>query len=150
MSNPPVGWQKVWFFLKNDADVLLLVFTGCCPIPQPKWGYDVAQQYIRRIQPLHDVIWQLLQGELTGADLLWTFVSRHIQQLRRWEMTMWMYPWPSCPNHSFPTELDDTEINARICGILVHGANQNPDPNSIPLRGGVVSPWVSLLKLIFI
>jgi hypothetical protein len=86
MSNPPVGWQKVWFFLKNDADVLLLVFTGCCPIPQPKWGYDVAQQYIRRIQPLHDVIWQLLQGELTGADLLWTFVSRHIQQLRRWEM----------------------------------------------------------------
>jgi hypothetical protein len=48
---------------------------------------------------------------------------------------MWMYPAPSCPDHSFSAELDDAEINARIWGILVHGANQNPGSSMIPLRG---------------
>jgi hypothetical protein len=35
---PPDGWWKVWFFLRNDTDVPLPVFTGSCPVPQPKWG----------------------------------------------------------------------------------------------------------------
>jgi hypothetical protein len=43
MSAPPVGWRKVWFFLRNDADVLLPLFTGSCPVSQPKWGNGVAQ-----------------------------------------------------------------------------------------------------------
>jgi hypothetical protein len=42
MSNPPVGWWKVWFFLRNDVDMPLPVVTGSCPVSQPKWGYGVA------------------------------------------------------------------------------------------------------------
>jgi hypothetical protein len=42
---------------------------------------------------------------------------------------MWMYPGPSCPDCSFSAELDNAEINAKIQGILVHGANKNPDPS---------------------
>jgi hypothetical protein len=42
MSDPSVGWQRVWFFLRNNADAPLPVFMGCDPIPQPKWGYGVA------------------------------------------------------------------------------------------------------------
>jgi hypothetical protein len=42
MYDPPVRWRKVWFFLRNDVDALLPVFTGSRPIPQPKWGYAVA------------------------------------------------------------------------------------------------------------
>jgi hypothetical protein len=60
MSNPPVGWWKVWFFLRNDADIPLPAFTGSRPIPQPKWGYGVAQKQICRLQPLRDVVQQLL------------------------------------------------------------------------------------------
>jgi hypothetical protein len=60
MSNPPIGWKKVWFFLRNDADTSLPLFMGSRPVPQPKWGYGVAQQYICRLQPLRDVIWRLL------------------------------------------------------------------------------------------
>jgi hypothetical protein len=33
---------------------------GSRPIPQPKWGYDVAQKHLCRLQPLHDVVQQLL------------------------------------------------------------------------------------------
>jgi hypothetical protein len=33
-------------------------------------------------------------------------------------------------------------------GVLVHGANQNSNPSTAPLREGVISPWVSLLELV--
>jgi hypothetical protein len=56
MSDPPIRWQKVWFFLRNDVDAPLLVVTGSRPIPQPKWGYGVAQRDIHRLQPLRDVV----------------------------------------------------------------------------------------------
>jgi hypothetical protein len=36
-------------FLRNDADTLLLVFTGSRPFPQPKWGYGVAQKDLCRL-----------------------------------------------------------------------------------------------------
>jgi hypothetical protein len=56
MSDPPVGWRKVWFFLRNDATALFPMFTGSWPVPQPKWGYGVAQEDLRRLQPLRDGI----------------------------------------------------------------------------------------------
>jgi hypothetical protein len=34
-SGPSDGRRKVWFFLRNDTDVPLSVFTGSHPIPQP-------------------------------------------------------------------------------------------------------------------
>jgi hypothetical protein len=55
-SGPLAGWWKVWFFLRNDADAPLPIFTGCRPIPQPKWQYHVAQQYVHMLQPLCDII----------------------------------------------------------------------------------------------
>jgi hypothetical protein len=81
MFDPPVGWWKVWFFLMDDSDAPLPVVTGSHPIPQPKWGYDVAERYIFRLQPLRDVVQQLLLGGLMGADLLRTFVGRRVQPL---------------------------------------------------------------------
>jgi hypothetical protein len=39
---PLDGWQKVWFFLRNDTVALLPVFTGSHPIPQHNWGHGVA------------------------------------------------------------------------------------------------------------
>jgi hypothetical protein len=85
-----------------------------------------------------------------GVDLLWTFISCHVQLLQQQGMAMWMYLGLGCPDRSFSAELDDTEINAQIQGILVHGANQNSGPSLVPLREGVISPWVSLVKLIFV
>jgi hypothetical protein len=121
MSDPSVGWWKVWFFLRSDADALLPVFTGSLPIPQPKWGYVVAQKDLRRLQPQRDVIQWLLRGGWTGADLMWTFVSHLVQPLRQREMTMWMYLGSSCPDRPFSVELGDTEINTWIRGSLLTG-----------------------------
>jgi hypothetical protein len=38
MSRSMKGWWKKWFYLRNDADVPLPVFTGKRPIPLPTWG----------------------------------------------------------------------------------------------------------------
>jgi hypothetical protein len=84
------------------------------------------------------------------VGLLQTFIYGRIQPLWPWDITMLMNPGSSYPDRSFFAELDDVEINARIRGILIYGANQNSGPSPIPLRGGAISPWVSLLKLIFI
>jgi hypothetical protein len=42
MFDCPVGWWKLWFCFRNDADIPLPVFMGSRPVPQPKWGYGVA------------------------------------------------------------------------------------------------------------
>jgi hypothetical protein len=60
ISNPLVKWQKVWFFMRNEADASLPMFTGSCLVPQPKWGYGVAKKHIHMLQPLRDVVQQLL------------------------------------------------------------------------------------------
>jgi hypothetical protein len=70
MSNPLNGWRKVWFFLRNDTDALLHVLMGSRPVPQPNWGYRVAQRDLCWLQPLREVIQQLLQGGLTDTALL--------------------------------------------------------------------------------
>jgi hypothetical protein len=117
---------EVRFFLRNDADAPLPMFMGSRPAPDPTGGYNVAQKDLRRIQPLREVVQQLLQGELTGADLLRTFFSHRVQPLRRREMTLWMYPGLSCPDHPFSTQLGDTEINTWIRGVLARGADLAP------------------------
>jgi hypothetical protein len=38
MSDPLVGWQKVWFFLRNNADKPLPVVTGSHPSLNPNVG----------------------------------------------------------------------------------------------------------------
>jgi hypothetical protein len=46
---PLDGWRKVWFFLRNDTNAPLPVFTGSRPVPQPNWGYGVAQRDLRKL-----------------------------------------------------------------------------------------------------
>jgi hypothetical protein len=53
---------------------------------------------------------------------------------------MWMYPVPSCPDCPFSVELDGTEVNTQIRGVLAHGANLIFGPGPVPSREGVDNP----------
>jgi hypothetical protein len=63
---------------------------------------------------------------------------------------MWVYLEPSCPDRSFFAELDDVEINARIRGVLVHGANQNSSPNLILFKGRGRQPFYESARAHFL
>jgi hypothetical protein len=84
-----------------------------------------------------------------GADLLQSFFSHRVQPLRQWEMTMWIYPGPSCPDSPFSEKLGGMEINTWVPGVLAHGAILNVGTGPVPLREGVDNPWVSSLKPTF-
>jgi hypothetical protein len=50
------GWRKQWFYLRNDVDTPLPMFTGNRPIPHPNLGYGVAKKDLNKLKPLHEVI----------------------------------------------------------------------------------------------
>jgi hypothetical protein len=62
------------------------------------------------LHSLCKVVQQLQWEGLTGADLLQTFFSHWVQPLHQQVTTMWMYPRPRCPDHSFSEELGDAEM----------------------------------------
>jgi hypothetical protein len=97
--------------------------TGCNPCVRSFNGYDV--------------------------DLLWTFFSRQVQLLHQQEMTMSMYPGPSCPHNTFSEELGDTEVNTRVHRVHAYGAILNLGTSPVNLGEGFDSPWLSPLTPTF-
>jgi hypothetical protein len=75
MSGPSDGCRKVWFFMRNDTDEPLFVFTGSRPVRQPNQGYGLVRMDLYKLQPLCQVVQQLLHGGLMGAILLRAFLS---------------------------------------------------------------------------
>jgi hypothetical protein len=116
------------------------MFMGGRPVPQPNWGYGLVRTDLHRLQPLREAAQWLWRGGLNGADLLQTLFNRWVQPLCQREMTMWMYPGPSCPDCPFFEELGDTEVNTWVRGVLAHGAILNLGTGPVPLREGVDSP----------
>jgi hypothetical protein len=44
MPKSMMGWHSQWFYLMNDTDAPLPVFTGHHPTPHHNWGYGVARK----------------------------------------------------------------------------------------------------------
>jgi hypothetical protein len=147
MSDPPTRWRRQWFFLKNDIDTSLLAVTGRRSAAQANGGYKVAKKDIHKLWPMLDVLKSLLRDGLLGADIFRTFLSHRLQPLRWWEMMMWRYPGPGCPNYSFSTELMDTNVDAQVRKLLALRARRSSAPSPASLREGVGNPWVSPFEL---
>jgi hypothetical protein len=64
------GWQKKWFYPRNDASASLPTFIDGRPIPLPSWGDGVAKKDLDKLHPLHKNLQQLRQYGLTEMHLL--------------------------------------------------------------------------------
>jgi hypothetical protein len=60
VSNLPVGWRRVWFFLQNNTTRPLLEVTGRRPAAQPYWRYGVVKKDLRKLQPMLDILKSLI------------------------------------------------------------------------------------------
>jgi hypothetical protein len=49
MPRSTKGWQKKWFYLRNDTSAPLPVFTGNRPIPRPTWGHGVDRRDLSKL-----------------------------------------------------------------------------------------------------
>jgi hypothetical protein len=83
MPDPPIGWQRTWFLLSNNADASLPLFTSGHPVPQPDYDYGVARADHHRLQPLLEIVRGLLQRGLMGTEILRTFFSRGVRLLHQ-------------------------------------------------------------------
>jgi hypothetical protein len=135
------GWQKAWFFLKNDVTAPLPTCTGNRPVPQLNWWYKVAKRDLHKLQCLCEVVQQLRQEGLTSVNLLRTIFNHRVLLLCQWVTTMWMYP--------IYEGLDDVEINIWIHKILAHGAILKPGGGPTALREGVDCTRLSPLGSVF-
>jgi hypothetical protein len=58
---------------------------------------------------------------------------------------MWRYPVPSCPDRTFSVELVGVDVDSQVQRILALRVHRHSGSAPIPLRDGVVTPWVILL-----
>jgi hypothetical protein len=136
------GWQKKWFYLKNDASAPLPMFTSGHPVPLPSWREGAAGKDLDKLQPLHEHLQQLRQEGLTGIHLLWTFFSCRIEPLQKQRTKMWAYPGSSRPNSPSSKELIRV-VEAQIHKVLDLGVISIPGASPVPLRRGIASVGVS-------
>jgi hypothetical protein len=65
------GWWKVWLYLRNDADALLR--SPCSQVASPSLNPSRGTKWLGgnlcRLQPMREVIQQLLHEGLMGVDL---------------------------------------------------------------------------------
>jgi hypothetical protein len=112
------GWQKKWFYLKNDDSAPLPVFTGGRVVPLTFWGEGAAGKDPNKIQPLCECLQHLRQEGLTEILLLQMFFDRWIQPLWMRMAKMWVYPRSSCLDRPSPKELSAAEVEAQIRKVL--------------------------------
>jgi hypothetical protein len=48
------GWQKKWFYMRNDASAPLPAFTGGRPIPLPSWEDGVTKKDLGKLHLLRE------------------------------------------------------------------------------------------------
>jgi hypothetical protein len=70
MPDPPVGWQRAWFLLRNNTNAPLPAFMGSHPIPHPNWGYGEAQTDLRS-----GIVAKRTDGLFYSAGSKWTASS---------------------------------------------------------------------------
>jgi hypothetical protein len=75
---------------------------------------------MKTTQPLMDRIQQLRatpKKELSGIQLIWTFIERRIQPLSARAHCMWDYTDRQDPTRISPDELKESEIDDSVCDI---------------------------------
>jgi hypothetical protein len=76
------GWQKRWFFLKNDDSASVPTFFEGHPIPLTSWGEGAIGKDLSRIQTLRENLQQLRWEGLTEIHPLQTSFNHRIQPLQ--------------------------------------------------------------------
>jgi hypothetical protein len=119
-NNP--GWRTKWYYTKdkssNDESFRLEEFQPTSVLrPRMSWKHDLSDEEMKIIEPLMEKIQQLRatpKKELSGIQLIRTFIERRIQPLTARAHCMWDYNdrWDS--TRISQDELHEAEIDECI------------------------------------
>jgi hypothetical protein len=115
-NNP--GWRTKWFYAKDKfltwQSFGLDEFQPTTTIhPRMSWRHELSEEELKTTQPLMEKIRQLRatpKKELSGLQLIRTFIERRIQPLAERAHCMWDYTDRQVPTRVSSDELKETNI----------------------------------------
>jgi hypothetical protein len=119
-NNP--GWRTKWFYAKDQPSAGQgFMLDEFCPTnilwPWASWAHELTEEEMKITQPLMEMIQQLRatpEKELSGLQLIRTFIERRIQPLAARAHCMWDYTGHRDPTRFSSNELREAEIDDRV------------------------------------
>jgi hypothetical protein len=116
-NNP--GWRTKWFYAKDKfssgEDLGLEEFQATTVLrPRVSWRHELSDEEMKIMEPLMEKIQQLRatpKKELSGIQLIWTFIERQIQPLAARAHCMWDYSDRRDSTRISQDELHEAEID---------------------------------------
>jgi hypothetical protein len=123
-NNP--GWRMKWFYAKDKSsageDFGLEEFRATTALrPRVSWRHELSEEEMKITEPLMEKIQQLRatpKKELSGIQLIRTFIERRVQPLAARAYCMWDYTDRRDPTRISSDELKEAEIDDdSVCAI---------------------------------
>jgi hypothetical protein len=116
-NNP--GWRTKWFYAKDKffagENFGLEEFRATTALrPRVSWRHELSDEETKITEPLMEKIQQLRatpKKELSGIQLIWTFIERRVQPLAARAHCMWDYSDRRDSTQISPDELHEAEID---------------------------------------
>jgi hypothetical protein len=116
-NNP--GWRTKWFYAKDKfsagEDFGLEEFRATTVLrPRVSWRHELSDEEMKIIEPLMEKIQQLRatpKEELSGIQLIRTFIERRVQPLVARAHCMWDYSGRRDSTRISPDELHEAKID---------------------------------------
>jgi hypothetical protein len=114
------GWQRRWFYLRNDDGRLPSFSQRVVTAAGGNWRYGTPREKQKNLQPLLKALKELREGGLTAAGVVAAIHRRRVlplteQRLPLWEMTPGV-DLESLQMSSVPLPADD--LHRRVAGMV--------------------------------
>jgi hypothetical protein len=137
-----LGWRTKWFYAKDkffDGETFGLEEFSNTTILQPRvsWKHDLSDEEMKITEPLMEKIEQLRatpKKELSGLQLIQTFIERRIQPLAARAHYMWDYSDRRDSTRISSDELREAEIDE-----CVHAITNIKKKSPVPKAFGAVA-----------
>jgi hypothetical protein len=122
-NNP--GWRTKWFYAKDKPSAgQEFRLDEFCPTnilrPRAPWGHELTKEEMTTMEPLMEKIQQLRatpEKEVSGLQLIRTFIERRIQPLTARAHYMWDYTDRRDLTQFSSDELREAEINDGVRAV---------------------------------
>jgi hypothetical protein len=139
-NNP--GWRTKWFYAKdkfsNGKTFGLEEFQATTILrPCVSWKHDLSDAEMKNTEPLMEKIQQLratLKKELSGIQLIRTFIEHRIQPLAARAHCMWDYS-----DHRDSTRISQDELHEAEIDECVHAVTNIKKKLPVPKVFGAVA-----------
>lgn len=153
-----IGWKRKWFYIKNrkasSQAFGLSEFVADAPLRRlERWKHTTTEEEEMEVALLVSKVEALrVESNLSGIQLMTTFVQRQVQLLCLRPRGMWMYEGPSDSTRVVPTELSTSEIEKRVRVLTKFSFDDSPAyfPTATAFSKDTAVPEVNLLDSFFL